>query len=164
VTPHQTPLETPPTVSETPPEPRAETPGATEPTPKVYLPDTPYDGYTPGMFGGDDLILGTYPGGNLRETVQVTGGTTVNTIVLEPGEAYNGAIDLSLTMVKRWRTQGRPIRFVLERLEDLPGVFSGKAYPKSVTAAELRFLKQNWAEYEKLVTFWLEGKQVRRPW
>ena len=132
--------------------------------PTNYPPGSAYPGYGAGTFGPTDLVLGTYPGGNLRATVNVAGGQTVTDIPLATGEVYSGVDKLSVAIIGRTVEQGGNVRVLLERLEDIPQVVAGTAHVGKVTSAELIYIAKNWEQLKSAVTFWLGGKQVQRPW
>ena len=71
---------------------------------------------------------------------------------------------MSIVTLEKALAQGRQIRFVLDRLSDLPEVVAGRAWPNSVTSAELRYIARNWGRFQGNVTFWRAGVKVDMPW
>ncbi len=60
---------------------------------------------------------------------------------------------------------GRKIRFNLSYLEDVDNLILGQGrYGASITASELRYLRDNWGRFENNVVFYKHYRVVRSPW
>jgi hypothetical protein len=66
--------------------------------------------------------------------------------------------DRSLAVLDMQANNGHPIRFVLDFMDNLPGVVSGKAHVDKVTSAEIQHIARNWVKFKDVVTFYKDGK------
>lgn len=68
-------------------------------------------------------------------------------------------------IVRRMVREGTMIRFDLTHMQDLPGVLAGTGdFGDSVTALELRYIRDHWRDFRQMTRFYRDDQEVRPPW
>lgn len=71
----------------------------------------------------------------------------------------------SIETMKNHLAAGGKIHFDVTHVEDMSGVLAGTGeYANTVTAQELRWMRENWALIRENVTFYYEGAVRSVPW
>jgi hypothetical protein len=121
-----------------------------------------------------DMVYGLYrkqPEG-LPEWTRRRGGQTLEDIQEFRLEA--AAMDLSHSLIGNRRRsvaglvvaaeEGRQVHFDLNGMDPTAPWTPGHPNFDSVTSAELRHLRENWADFNPRPKFYLDGAEVRAPW
>jgi hypothetical protein len=117
-------------------------------------------------FGADDLVYGPSAGGKLRQLQESTGGRLLTDVGgPAPGQSWT---QFSIQTMESQVKSGGMIRFDLTNMggaKEVTNVLKGTGqYANTVTAAELRYIQQNWSRFSGNVKFYLNGGEVVKPW
>jgi hypothetical protein len=114
-------------------------------------------------FGDSDLVYGPSAGGALRALQQQAGGRLLTDLPgPPPGMSW---VAYSEQVMEQQLAAGGQIRFDLTNVQNISDVLSGAGqWGRSVTAAELRYLRSNWPRFSNNVTFYEGGVAVSPPW
>jgi hypothetical protein len=109
-----------------------------------------------------DLIYGL--NSKARAFARNNGGETLADLLpngpLIPGDW----LTTSKLVLGQARAEGRSVKFVLDGIDDLPGVLNGRSYADAVTSGELRFLQSHWDDFSGTVTFVKDGAAMPAGW
>lgn len=138
----------------------------------------------PLRFGPNDLVYGPDAEGALYRFAKRTGGRMLidvgarprlvksfrdwTIIILDQAAGREPSTLLGVqvaSVVTRMISKGTLIRFDLTHMRDLPGVLMGTGdYGDSVTALELRYIRDNWPDFRRITRFYRDDREVRPPW
>ncbi|MBE9097210.1 hypothetical protein IQ252_25700 [Tychonema sp. LEGE 07203] len=119
----------------------------------------------PLRFGSSDLVYGPSAAGRLRQLQQRAGGKTLTDAVSDLGGKT--WIQASIDTMEEALRNGHKIHFDLTNVEDIHGILNNTGrFANTVTAQELRYLRQNWsrAEVKNSVKFYVNDVEVSPPW
>jgi hypothetical protein len=115
----------------------------------------------PLKFADDDLVYGPSANSQLRELQETAGGKTLTDI---PGKTGTW-LEFSIQQMEDAVAKGNTIHFDLTHVKDLKGVLNGTGeYAASVTAGELRYIRNAWSRFSENVKFYIDMKEVPAPW
>lgn len=116
----------------------------------------------PPKFGDQDLVYGPSAGGNLRRLQQQAGGRLLNDLDKPTNLSWK---QFSIQTMEKQLALGGYIRFDLTNITDIEGILQKTGtYSDTVTATELRYLRENWTRFRNNVTFYNNGKGACTPW
>jgi len=119
----------------------------------------------PLRFGSNDLVYGPTAGVRLRQLPQRAGGKTLSDVVSHLGD--RPWIQASIDTMEEALRNGHKIHFDLTNVEDIHGILNNTGrFANTITAQELRYLRQNWsrAEVKNAVKFYVNDVEVSPPW
>ena len=117
-------------------------------------------------FASDDLVYGPSAGKNLRNLQEAAGGKTLTDI----GSPFDFGLgqdwpEFSKQQMDAAVASGNKIHFDLTEVKNLDGVLQNSGqYADSVTAVELRYIRDNWPRFKDSVKFYIHGQEVKAPW
>ncbi len=114
-------------------------------------------------FRANDLVYGPSANARLRQLQQTAGGRLLNDIGgPAPGQSWT---QFSIQTMENQVKAGGIIRFDLTNMSDISGVLKGTGqFGNTVTAAELRYIQQNWSRFSTNVKFYQNAAEVAAPW
>ncbi|MEM6274980.1 MAG: hypothetical protein AAF735_07035 [Myxococcota bacterium] len=113
-------------------------------------------------FGDHDLVFGPSAGGRLRGLQQEAGGRLLTDLPKPPNLSW---VDFSLGVLRSHLDDAGVVRFDLTHMRDIPDALRGVGeYADTVTAHELRFLRDAMDSYPGQVRFYRDGAEVEPPW
>jgi len=127
--------------------------------------DRPLPSPPPLRFGSNDLVYGPSAAGRLRQLQQRAGGKTLTDAVSDLGGRT--WIQASIDTMEEALRNGHKIHFDLTNVEDIHGILNNTGrFANTVTAQELRYIRQNWsrAEVKNGVKFYVNDVEVSPPW
>lgn len=114
------------------------------------------------QFDDNDLVFGPSAGGRLRGLQQQAGGRLLTDLPKPPNLGW---VDFSLGVLRSHLDAGGTVRFDLTHMRDIPDALRGVGeYANTVTANELRFLRDTMDNYPGQVRFYRDGAEVEPPW
>jgi hypothetical protein len=119
----------------------------------------------PLRFGSNDLVYGPTADSRLRQLQQRAGGKTLTDVVRDLGD--RPWIQASIDTMEEALRNGHKIHFDLTNVEDIHGILNNTGrFANTVTAQELRYIRQNWsrAEFKNAVKFYVNDVEVSPPW
>jgi len=133
------------------------------PIPRASQGRTPTIGPQALRFGENDLVYGPSAGGALRALQQQAGGRLLTDL---PGPPPGMSWEVySRQVMEQQLTAGGQIRFDLTNMQNISDALSGLGpWGRSVTASELRYLRDNWPRFSNNVTFYQNGGVAAPPW
>jgi hypothetical protein len=116
--------------------------------------------YVPGLRCEGCLVYGTAEGDYANFAGSV-GGRTINSIPKPVNLSWQQFSARVLDSALQTKT---PVLFSLQDMEQIDQVLAGQAYKNSVTSYELRYIQQNWSQFQSIVRFFNNGAEVAPPW
>lgn len=120
-----------------------------------------------GVTEGELLVYGPSSDGKLNELAHDLGGKTLNDLKGGPSmSGYSDWGEYSKAVLKETPSRKVRVYFDLTNMKDIKGVLNNMGeFKDSVTAQELRYIRDNWSFFEDNVEFYKDG--IRRslpPW
>jgi hypothetical protein len=116
----------------------------------------------PLRFGSDDLVYGPSAGGKLRRLQQEAGGKLL-TDLEKPFDKSWG--QFTRDTLENAAASERQVHFDLSHMKDMDNVLAGEGkFGESVTAEELRHIRDNWDKFKVKPKFYMDGREVPPPW
>jgi len=108
------------------------------------------------------LVYGPSAGGRLRGLANRLGGNTLTDESKPPGVSW---AQFSTQTLDQAAASGRTVYFDLTYADDIQGMLAGTGrYGNTITAYELRYIRDNWDLFESNVIFLENGGLVGMPW
>ena len=115
-------------------------------------------------FDTNDLVYGPSALGKLRKLQQQFGGKTL-TDILTAGPGGRSWIEASIDVMENAISNGNKIHFDLTHMSQINDILNNSGqYGNTITAQELRYIRDNWDRFKDFVKFYQEGTEVEAPW
>lgn len=117
-------------------------------------------------FNDNDLVYGPKARGKLRKWQQENGGELLEDSGRNPYDyGFPDWTSFSKFILDTWVEQGNYIHFDLSWMSDIEGLLLNQGdFAHTVTAQELRYIRDNWKRLGKGVKFYKDNKEVAAPW
>jgi hypothetical protein len=135
-------------------------------------------------FGPTDLVYGPDAGGALERLTLRAGGRMLVDVGARPrlvrsfrdwtlialdgaaGRKPSTLLGVQVApVVAQMIPRGTIIRFDLTHMQDLAGALMGTGdFGDSVTALELRYIRDHWRDFKRITRFYCDDREVRPPW
>ena len=116
-------------------------------------------------FGDNDLVYGPSANLKLRELQQKAGGKMLTDIGSPFDRNCDGWLSYSKIIMDETVAAGNKIHFDLTYMDDIDNVLDNVGpYANSITAGELRYIRDNWFRFEGSVKFYINEMEVLPPW
>ncbi len=113
-------------------------------------------------FADDDLVYGPHSYGKLRELQEKAGGKMLDDIE-KPTELE--WLTFSKYEMEKAVNRGSTIHFDLTYMKDVEGILNNTGkYKDTITAGELRYIRDNWHRFAENVKFYYYEMEVIPPW
>lgn len=113
-------------------------------------------------FSRNDLVYGPSASGALRSLQQKAGGKLL-TDFSKPTEVSWRAF--SINTLRDAASTGRQVHFDLTHMRDVRNALANRGqFANNVTSHELRYIRDNWKNFQTKPKFYVDGKEVTPPW
>lgn len=115
--------------------------------------------------GDNDFVYGPSAGGKLYELQQSAGGKLLTDIGGPLDRDCGDWLSFSKIIIDETVTVENKIHFDLTYMNDVENILNNTGpYANTITAGELRYIRDNWSRFDGFVKFYKDGSEVLPPW
>lgn len=111
------------------------------------------------------MVYGPSANRKLRELQETADGKLSSDIGYPAKEGYSDWLSYSKSVMDATIRNGNMIHFDLTYMDDIENILNNTGnYANTVTAGELRYIRDNWSRFDGSVKFYNNGEEVLPPW